>query len=46
MAQTIIVGIVFLIALLYLGRFIYRQVKADKGDGHCDKCLPKEQSKD
>jgi hypothetical protein len=45
MAQTIIVGIIFLAALVYLGRFIYRQTKAGDDDAHCDKCLPKDQLK-
>ena len=43
MGQAIILGIVFLAALIYLGRFIYKQVKTNKDDSHCDKCLPKEE---
>jgi hypothetical protein len=45
MVQTILVGLVFLAALIYLGRFIYNQVNASKRDGQCDKCLPDEQPK-
>ena len=42
MGQIILVGIVFFIALIFFGRFIYRQVIAGKDEnGHCDKCLPK-----
>jgi len=44
MAQNIILGIVFAVALFYLGRYIYRQIKV--GDqGQCDKCLPKDSVK-
>lgn len=45
MVQTILLVIVFLAAFAYLGRFIYRQINADKNDAHCDKCLPKESLK-
>lgn len=45
MGQAIILGILFLVALLYLGRFIYKQINTDKDEGHCDKCLPKEELK-
>lgn len=43
MVQEILVGIVFAVALFYLGRYIWRQVRAGKGDEvYCDKCVPKE----
>ncbi len=43
MVQEILVGLVFVIALFYLGRYIYRQVRAGKdGEVYCDKCVPKE----
>jgi len=45
MVQTILLVIVLMAALAYLGRFIYRQINADKDDVHCDKCLPKESLK-
>ena len=44
MVQTILLGIVFLVALAYLGRFIYRQVHTGNREGHCEKCLKNEQS--
>lgn len=41
MLQSILVGLIFIIALIYLGRFLYGQFNAGKsGSGHCDKCLP------
>ncbi len=41
MWQTILVGIIFLAAILYLIRFIIRQIKTGKDENiHCDKCLP------
>jgi hypothetical protein len=46
MWQTIIVGIFFLAALIFLGRFIYQQINAGKDDAHCDKCLPKQNHQD
>lgn len=45
MIQSILLGIVFVAALAYLGRFLYRQATAGKDDAHCDKCLPKESFK-
>ncbi|NJN25689.1 MAG: hypothetical protein HC819_06880 [Cyclobacteriaceae bacterium] len=42
MIQKILLAIVFAAALIYLGRYIYRQVKAGDKDGACDKCLPKD----
>ena len=45
MIQYILLGIVFLTALAYLGRFLYGQATADKNGAHCDKCLPKESLK-
>lgn len=42
MGQTILVGIIFIAALIYFGRFLYKQASAGKDDAHCDKCLPKE----
>jgi hypothetical protein len=45
MAQVILVGIIFMAAMIYLGRFIYKQATAGKDDAHCDKCLPKEQQR-
>lgn len=42
MAQKILLGLIFIAALFYLGRFIYRQINAGKDDGHCEKCLPKQ----
>jgi len=42
MVQSILLGVVFVVALAYLGRFLYRQVRADKDEAHCDKCVPKE----
>ena len=45
MVQTILVGIIFITALIFLGRFIYRQMKVGNDEnGHCDKCLPKQAS--
>ena len=41
MIQTILLGVVFLAAVIYLGRFIYQQASAGKDEGHCEKCLPK-----
>lgn len=46
MIQTILLGIIFIVALAYLGRFIYRQANSSKNDAHCDKCLPKESLKE
>jgi len=43
MWQGIIVAIIFISALIFLGRFIYRQTKVGNEDAHCDKCLPKDQ---
>ena len=45
MIQYILLGIVFLTAMAYLGRFLYRQATANKNGAHCDKCLPKESLK-
>ena len=46
MLQSILVGLIFIIAMIYLGRFLYRQINAGKtGSGHCDKCLPDVSSK-
>jgi hypothetical protein len=45
MTQIILVGVIFLVALFYLGRYIYRQATAGKDDVHCDRCLPKDQQK-
>ena len=46
MVQTILVGIIFITALVFLGRFIYRQINAENDEnGHCDKCMPKQASK-
>lgn len=42
MIQTILLGLVFVLALAYLGRFFYRQANSGKDETHCDKCLPKE----
>ncbi len=43
MGQEILVGLVFVVALFYLGRYIYRQVRSGKGDEpYCDKCVPKD----
>jgi hypothetical protein len=41
MIQNILLAVVFIAALIYFGRFIYRQINAGKDDGHCEKCLPK-----
>jgi uncharacterized membrane protein len=46
MFQVILLVIVFLAALFYLGRFIYRQATADKDDANCEKCLPKKPDSD
>ncbi len=43
MTQIILVGLIFLAALVYLGRYIYKQATASKNDAYCDKCLPKEE---
>jgi uncharacterized membrane protein len=43
MVQTIIVVVIFLGALFYLGRFIYRQTTAGKDEAYCDKCSPRDQ---
>jgi hypothetical protein len=42
MIQNILLAVVFISALIYFGRFIYRQINAGKDDGHCEKCLPKQ----
>lgn len=42
MLQTILVGIIFAIALVYLGRFLFRQMSPKQNVGKCEKCLPKE----
>ena len=45
MNQIILVGIIFIAALIFFGRFIYRQINAGNDEnGHCDKCLPKQSS--
>ena len=44
MVQEIILGLIFIAALFYLGRMIYRNVKREtecQGNG-CPKCAPKE----
>jgi hypothetical protein len=46
MLQEILLGIILVAAILYTGRFIYRQSKAGSDDAHCDKCLPKESLKE
>ena len=41
MAQSILVGLIFILALIYLGRFVYRQFNAGNAEsGNCDKCIP------
>lgn len=42
MIQNILLAVIFIAALFYSGRFIYRQMNAGKDDGHCEKCLPKQ----
>ena len=44
MVQTILLGVIFIAALVYLGRFIYRQVHTRENEGHCEKCLKKDTS--
>lgn len=46
MVQMILVGMIFLAALFYVGRFIYKQANVGKTDASCDKCLPKESLKE
>lgn len=42
MSQTILVGVIFITAIFFFGRFIYHQINAGNDEnGHCDKCLPK-----
>ncbi|RXF71973.1 FeoB-associated Cys-rich membrane protein [Arcticibacter tournemirensis] len=36
--QEIIVICLFLIALFYIGRMIYRNLNSKKGCGHCNQC--------
>jgi uncharacterized membrane protein len=45
MLQAILLILVFVAALFYLGRFMYRQASAGKNDGQCEKCLPGESTK-
>ena len=45
MIQTILLSIVFGLALAYLVRFFYRQSTGGKGEAKCDKCLPDESLK-
>ncbi len=46
MEQKILVGILFLVALYFFGRFIYKQINAGNDEnGHCEKCLPKQATK-
>ena len=46
MIQNILVGIIFLVALAFMARFIFRQLKAGNDDSvHCEKCLPKDKVK-
>ena len=43
--QSILLGVVFLAAMVYLGRFIFQQIRGSQDEsGHCDKCLPKQAS--
>ncbi len=42
MIQNVLLAVIFIAALFYLGRFIYRQINTGKDDGHCEKCLPKQ----
>jgi hypothetical protein len=44
MMQSILLGVVFLVAIIYLGRFIFQQIRGQDESGHCDKCLPKQAS--
>lgn len=45
MTQYIIVAILFLGALTYFGRHLYRQIKAGRNkEPYCDKCIPKNAS--
>lgn len=46
MIQEIVLGLLLLTAMIYLGRFFYRQVKDGGNESHCDKCLPKESLKE
>ena len=45
MVQAILVGVIFLAALIYLGRFIYKQASTGKNDAYCEKCLPNDHVK-
>lgn len=38
MAQEIIVGILFIVAVYFVGRKIYKETFAHKGKPGCDKC--------
>jgi hypothetical protein len=40
MFQTILVGLLFLAALIYVIRYLCRNVFSGKQDGMCDKCVP------
>lgn len=42
MIQNILLTVIFITALIYFGRFIYRQINVGKDDGQCEKCLPKQ----
>ncbi|MCG8308023.1 MAG: hypothetical protein MI975_11575 [Cytophagales bacterium] len=45
MVQSILLGIIFVAAIAYLGRFIYKQLTVSKNEGSCDKCLSKDSLK-
>ena len=45
MIQTILVGIIFIAAVFYIGRMLYKQATTSgKDNERCDKCLPKEKA--
>jgi hypothetical protein len=45
MTQKILLVLVVAAALIYLGRYLYRQINAGRDGSHCDKCLPKDSLK-
>lgn len=44
MVQEIILGLIFVAALVYIVRMVYRNIKSDTGcqGNGCPKCAPKE----
>lgn len=43
MIQEILVALIFIAAMAWLARLLYRQMTASKREGQaCDKCVPKQ----